>query len=146
MTSWPTMGELLPHEAPMILLDDVVDCDGDRMTCQVTIRPGAPFVEETGVHPVVTIEYMAQCIAAWVGLRALERHEPMRLGFLLGCREMQLHRPWLPLGTQLRVESLRAWGDDDLGSFECQVHDQDGCVATALLSVARAGSDGVMPG
>ncbi len=146
MTAFPPLHTLLPHEAPMILLDEVVAVDGDRMTCAVTPRLGVPFVEPTGVHPVVAIEYMAQCIGAWVGLRAQERGEPVRLGFLLGCREMQLHRPWLPLGTRLTVQSLRAWGDDDLGSFECQVDDEQGCVATALLSVARAHADGSMPG
>jgi len=146
MKIWPPLGDLLPHEMPMILLDEVVDCNGDHMTCQVTPRSGMPFVEAGGVHPVVAIEYMAQCIGAWVGLRAQERGEPIRLGFLLGCREMQLHRRWLPLGTRLTVQSKRAWGDDDLGSFECQVDDEQGCVATALLSVARAHADGSLPG
>lgn len=142
---WPPVGELVPHQPPMSLLDEVLDFQNDCMTCAVTVRADAPFVEPEGVQAVVTLEYMAQCVAAWAGLSGRLQGQRVRIGFLIGCRDMHLHRKRIPIGAQLVVTSQRVWGDSVLGSFECEVRDADGCVATALLTTAQAGPDGALP-
>ena len=142
---WPPVLELVPHEPPMSLLDEVLDFQADTMVCAVTIRADAPFVQPAGVQAVVTLEYMAQCVAAWAGLTGRLMGQPVRIGFLIGCREMLLHRDRIAIGTCLTVVCKRVWGDSVLGSFECEVSDEAGCVATALLSTAQAGADGALP-
>lgn len=142
---FPAVRDLLPHEPPLVLLDEVVDRDGDRMVCALTVRADAPFVEPAGVQVVVTLEYMAQTVAAWAGLEGRERGVPVQIGFLIGCREMHLHRSRVAIGTRLTVTSQRVWGDSALGSFQCEVVDVQGHVSTALLTVAQVAVDQLPP-
>ncbi len=146
MTQFPPVEELLPHRAPMLLLDELTGWDGTTAECAVSIETGRPFVSATGADPIVVIEYMAQCVAAWAGLSARERDLPVEIGFLIGCRELIMHRQTLPLGLRLQVTASRVWGDDRLGKFDCEVTDASGVVATATLSVARPSAGGASDG
>src|SRR2546428_8966610 len=107
----PPVTALLPHAPPMVLLDEVLEHEGDCMACSVTVREGAPFVRDGRVATVVALEYMAQCIAAFAGLDALASGDGPRIGFLIGCRELQLLRDAIPVGTTLAIEVKRVWGD-----------------------------------
>lgn len=133
----PPLVELLPHRGQMILLDEVIGWDGEVAHCRVVITEGRPFVTATGAETVVVIEYMAQCVAAWVALSGRERGEPVQIGYLLGCRELRMQRDRLPVGLRLDVTARRVWGNDALGSFTCEVRDAEGLVSEATLSVAR---------
>lgn len=140
MNTYPPVASLLPHAAPMLLLDALLHHEEDGVVCAVTVRPDMPFVDpEAGqVATLVSLEYMAQAVAAYAGyLGYLERQAP-KLGFLLGCRRLRCHQPYLPVGTPLRVEAKRTWGDVALGKFACSVTLADGTpVATASLSVVQ---------
>lgn len=133
----PRVAELLPHAPPMVLLDEAVCCDGDDMTCAVTIREDTPFVDEGGADPLVCFEHMLQCIGAWVGARVYAGDEPVQIGFVIACRQMDLHVERVPLGTRLTVRSRRVWGDMALGQFDCSTHAGERPVATARFSVYR---------
>lgn len=135
--TFPQIGDLVPHRPPMLLLDHVVESEPERLLCAVTVRADAAFVEENGVQMIVTLEYMAQCVAAFAGLQARGAGDPVQIGYLIGCRQMTLNGDRIAIGTYLTLESKRVWGDNALGSFQCSVHDGDTCVASALLSVAQ---------
>lgn len=132
------MAELVPHEAPMILVDEMVDWAPGRATCHLEIREGAPFVTAEGVHPVVTIEYMAQAVAACLGYEAFLEGEGVRVGMIIGCRKMTLERDRIPLGAQLVIEVDRIRGNEMLSHFDCRVTDADGLVATSTLTLYHA--------
>ena len=89
---FPPIETLVPHAAPMILLDRIVARAPDRVTCELTVRPDAPFVEADGVAAVVALEYMAQAAAVFAGLRSVADGAPIRWGFLIGCSELNLER------------------------------------------------------
>jgi predicted hotdog family 3-hydroxylacyl-ACP dehydratase len=121
----------------MLLLDDVVAWDGARVECRVVIRNDSPFVERGRVAPTLAIEYMAQCVAAYVGLEAYERGEPISIGYLVGAREISLEADAFWVGDELRVEAAPVWGGETIGSFQCRIDRAGSQVATGALNVYR---------
>jgi predicted hotdog family 3-hydroxylacyl-ACP dehydratase len=67
MTNFPDIAELLPHDAPMILVDRLIDVQEESVHCQVDIGEHQLFFDnESKTTPAyVGIEFMAQSIAAW---------------------------------------------------------------------------------
>jgi predicted hotdog family 3-hydroxylacyl-ACP dehydratase len=135
MSAFPTIAELLPHAPPMILLDEVVEAHPGRLLARVTLHAGSPFVDGDRVPALVAIEYMAQAIGAYAGLRARAAAEPVRIGYLLGTRELKLEVDAFRVGDALTVEVTHVWGDDQIGSFQCAVIRAGRTVATALVTV-----------
>lgn len=136
MTTFPPIAQLVPHKPPMLLLDRVVAYSGDVVTCEVEIRPDSPFVhEELGVPGIVGLEYMAQCIAVYAGLSAHAKGEGARIGFLLGSRDVRIDADVFPIGDRLAVEARRSWGENDLGSFACEVRRGDDVLVRGNLTV-----------
>ena len=135
MLTYPPLEALLPHRAPMILLDGVHDDTEQAITCKVTLRDTSPFVENGRVPAVVALEYMAQCVAAYAGLKAFREGTPVRLGYVIGARVVELAEDQFGVGEELFVSANRVWGDDLVGNFECRVDSRRRRVATAVLSV-----------
>jgi predicted hotdog family 3-hydroxylacyl-ACP dehydratase len=121
----------------MLLLDEVVSWDESRVECSVLLRDDSPFVENGRVAPTLAIEYMAQCIAVFVGIEAYDRGEPIPLGFLVGAREISLPPDGFRVGDALRVEAIPVWGGQTLGSFQCKVDRFGEVVARGAINVYR---------
>ncbi len=135
MSTYPSIEAILPHRPPMILLDRVEDAGEGYLVCSVTLRDDSPFVHGGAASPVVATEYMAQCVAAHSGLKAVRRGDPVRIGFLLGARSIELETEAFEIGEKLIVEARHVWGDDALGQYVCAVHSGGRRVATAVLNV-----------
>ncbi len=133
--TFPPVAELLPHAAPMVLVDEVVDAADGRVAARVTLRPDSPFVEDGRVPAVVAIEYMAQTIGTYAGLRARAAGRPPRIGFLLGTRDLTLEVDAFAVGDELRIEARHVWGDEQIGSFQCEVLRGGRTLASALVNV-----------
>jgi len=143
--SFPPVATLLPQSGPMVLLDAVSAYDGERIACRVTVRPDGLFVEEGRVPAVVAIEYMAQTIGAFAGLKARSAGQPVRIGYLLGTREMTMAVGHFEVGDELRVEAEHLFGGEQLGSFRCAVSRAGALVAAATLNVYQAGGAEEIP-
>ncbi len=135
LSSYPPIEAILPHRAPMILLDRVEDDGEGRLCCSVRLREDSPFVDDGRVSPVVAAEYMAQCVAAYSGLKAVRRGDPVRIGYLLGTRSLDLAVAAFEVGEKLIVEVRHVWGDATLGQFDCTVRSAGRQVAAAVLNV-----------
>lgn len=124
MTPLPPIAELLPHAAPMILLDGVSHADAGQLDAHVTIGAHSLFNSGSGVGAWVGIEYMAQAIAAWAGYQGRQQGQPAKVGFLLGARRYQCSVPEFSNAMQLRVTArLLLQADNGLGSFDCAIID-----------------------
>ncbi len=145
MSALPPIAELLPHTPPMILLDEMVSVDGQKVVCRVKVRPDSMFVEDGKVPALVAIEYMAQAIGASVGLVAKTAGKPVKVGFLLGTRELALSVDYFEVGDELLVESERLFGEQVIGSFKSSVTRQGVEVASALVNVYQGSDDGPPP-
>lgn len=118
----PALKQLLPHDHPMILIDDIVACREHGLTATVTIHEQSPFVESGGVPSWIGIEYMGQAIAAYAGLCARRDGVPVRIGFLVGSRRYAPGCSHFPLGAtlQIAVDALTP-NTSGLQVFECHI-------------------------
>lgn len=132
----PPVAELLPHEPPMVFLDALVSYGGGEIVCTARIDPSLPLVQGDHVDTLVTVEHMAQTVGAYAGAKAFSEGRPVRIGFLIGCREVQLLSPTLPVGAELRIHARCVWQSESLGNFECATWYGDEQVASATISVA----------
>ena len=133
-----TVEELIPHSPPMVLLDRILHYDSMNLIAEIMIHHDCKFYDASaqGVPSWVGIEYMAQAISALAGLRAREKNEGIKIGFLLGTRKMQLQQKVLLAGStyQIHVKQL-FWDASGLANFECEIrHGQELCV-TAKVNV-----------
>jgi predicted hotdog family 3-hydroxylacyl-ACP dehydratase len=133
MNDFPAIAELIPHTGPMILLDRVIAFDEDSLSAELVVRSGL-FGDDRTVPAWVGIEYMAQTIGAYAGMKARLAGEPIRLGFLLGTRRYSGNAAEFKVGTALTVHVEKIMQDDRLGAFECRIMG-DGIEISANLNV-----------
>ena len=117
------IGDLVPHDPPMILIEAMREADLHTCVCTTTIGPDTLFLEPEGVPALVGVEYMAQTVAAHGGYLAHLANEPVRVGFLLGTPRMVSHVTHFAPGSRLRIEACADWGDSELLRFDCKIFD-----------------------
>lgn len=143
--SFPDIRTLLPHRPPMLWLDAVLSHHEDEVRCGLTLRDEHVFVARGEAEAVVAIEWIAQAVAALVGLRDRARDAAPRPGYLIAVPQAELFVDAFKVGDVLAITARYAWGDDTLGSFEGEVHRGEALAARAQLSVYRkplSGSQG----
>jgi predicted hotdog family 3-hydroxylacyl-ACP dehydratase len=128
----------------MILVDELVSFDGSTAIVEARIREGQPWVQGGRVPATFCIEYMAQAVGCFAGMTARSRSQDVRIGFLLGTRELTLAAESLYVGDRLTISAKHVFGDEKLGSFECEIRRGDERVATATLNVFRGELDEVL--
>lgn len=128
--------QLLPQAAPMILIDEVVGWSESSLAATLTVRPDTMFFEKTkGIAAHVSVEWMAQTCAAFVGAQALEAGGPVRVGFLLGTRDFKASVSWFSDGDHLLVTVQVTFRDEEMAVFDCEVERSGDVVAKAQLTV-----------
>jgi predicted hotdog family 3-hydroxylacyl-ACP dehydratase len=135
------VAELLPHEAPMILLDDVIEYDATSLRAAVAISASSLFATPDGVPAYIGLEYMAQACGAHAGALAREAGGPVRIGFLLGTRQYTMNRAWFRAGERLDVSVSMTYSDTEMGSFACRIEIAGDTVAAAQLNVIQPRPD-----
>lgn len=136
MDTLPPVAEVVPHSGAMLLLDALQHADDESCTVRATVRPAQLFTDATGMPCWVGIEYMAQAIAAWAGMRARRAGRPPAIGFLLGSRRYACDLPVFPIGSELTITvQAELTGDNGLGQFACGIALDGREVARANVSV-----------
>lgn len=118
------LGPLLPHAGNMILLDEISEYSDKHLVGLAHIGPDHLFVDEQQTLPMWSgIEIMAQGVAALAGCHAQDAGQPVKLGFLLGSREVKILRPSVPVGStlQVRVEASTRDEASGFGVFDCSL-------------------------
>jgi predicted hotdog family 3-hydroxylacyl-ACP dehydratase len=128
------VAELIPHSGEMVWLDRIVDCDEQGLTAELVVRGDGLLSDGPTVPAWAGIEYMAQTIAAYVGVKAKQANEPIRLGFLLGTRFYNSNVAAFKVGAMLTIRVEKIIQDDGLGVFECRILGE-GVDITANLNV-----------
>jgi predicted hotdog family 3-hydroxylacyl-ACP dehydratase len=137
MTACPyPIADLLPHAAPMVLLDRVTGWTDDSLTAVVTITQDTRFATSNkGVPAHIGIEWMAQACGAFAGMQAKTTGQPVQLGFLLGTRDFTADRPWFTTGETLSVSVRRVFLESGMAVFDCQIVANEATCARARLTV-----------
>lgn len=142
------IADFMPHRGTMLLVERLVEHDGDTATAEVTVTPRSNFFQPgRGVPAYVGIEYMAQAVAAYDGASRLLEGKLPATGFLLGTRQFEATRPYFRDQDHLVIKIRMIYRDQALGSFDCVI-EVDGVVCCkAMLNVYRPGdgTDGMAP-
>jgi predicted hotdog family 3-hydroxylacyl-ACP dehydratase len=139
MPDFPAPDRLIPHRAPMQLIDRVIEAEADRTRAETTIRAdNAFFTPAWGVPAYVGFEMMAQTICAFDGLARWREGLDPALGFLLGCRRYKARREWFVEGERLEIEARSLLEPGEVGSFDCRIFDAAGGeIAESMVVVFR---------
>lgn len=115
--------ELIPHRAPMILVDRLLDYSDKRAVCEILIHRKHVFLTPDGVPAHIGMEMMAQTLAAMNGYQSRIEGRPPDVGFLLGTPKLETQTPFFKVGMLLKVSVELVWGDDELRQFQCKIED-----------------------
>ncbi|MDJ0846894.1 MAG: hypothetical protein QNK04_00795 [Myxococcota bacterium] len=139
----PAVELLIPHRSPLLLLERVLEHDGERTVARPALPDGGWLHRGDGSYPAwLAVEFMAQCAAAHEGLRARAEGRALPRGFLTTAQGLRLRRASFAAGEQLRVEARYLRGRPGLGavSYTCVIRAEGSAPGEALaegrLSVA----------
>ena len=131
--------ELVPHSGKMVLLDRVIEFDEEYMVAELIVRDDGLFGDGNTVPALLGIEYMAQTIAAFGGIKRRLAGRPLDLGFLLGTRRYVCNVGTFAVGSVLTVSVKRLVEDQGLGVFDCHIT-SEGISVSAKLNVYQPDS------
>ena len=140
-STFPPIAELVPHEPPMLLVDELCEWSEERARVRATVRAGGVFVAEGAMPATILLEYMAQAIAAASGMRQRVHDLPAGLGLLLGTRELRLELAEIALGTELDIEVIREFDDGKLARYACSVRAGGQPLASATINVMATSAE-----
>jgi predicted hotdog family 3-hydroxylacyl-ACP dehydratase len=137
MNDMPEITEVIAHDAPMILIDDLVEVRKEHVHCRVTIHESGLFFDQQKrtVPGYVGIEFMAQTVAAWAGFHAWERDEKPPIGFLLGGRSYQCESPAFSEGMELDIHAEQILKSENMAAFACTIQHNGVVQAKCELNV-----------
>lgn len=123
MDNFPEIKILLPHDAPMILIDKLIAVEALSVHCQVLISEKSPFFDhQTGlVGAHIGIEYMAQSIALWSGYHYFLEGKPAAIALLLGCRRYNSVCSQFEKGMILDIYAEQVFVGDGMSVFCCSI-------------------------
>jgi predicted hotdog family 3-hydroxylacyl-ACP dehydratase len=133
--TYPPLFQLVPHEPPMLWLDALVHWQPGLARAEARVMPDSALVHAGRLHAAVTLEYMAQTVAAYLGYEAYSAGKPVRVGMVVACRDLHLAQEWLHVGTQLVIVVHKQSGDETLSRFSAEVSTGGARVAQATLTL-----------
>ena len=139
MNVFPPIVDLVPHAPPTVALDELLDWSEGRAHARVVLRDDSLLVRDGGADSIVTLEHMAQTVAACLGYAAFRSGIGVRVGMVVACRRFTIVRPRLRTGERLDVRVACQRATDDISSFEGEVRDERGeLVSSALMTLVHA--------
>lgn len=128
--------ELLTHSGDKVLLDTILDYDDDGLVAQARIKPDSVYLKNGAEPGWMGLEYMAQAVAAYAGIRARNANGEPKVGMLIGTRRYSISRAAFPPGMELVIETRVLLEDENgLSVFQCSIQHGDEQVASANLNV-----------
>ncbi|MCF8467122.1 MAG: hypothetical protein K9G33_06945 [Sneathiella sp.] len=127
--------DVLYHAPPMILIDRVNAYDEETVISCVEITDESPFVDAGEVPAYVGIEYMAQSIAAYSGIKARNSGAPVKIGYLVSARNMTMACPGFKVGDRLEITVHLVYDETPMAVFDCTIRKDKALVAEARLNV-----------
>ncbi|HAT1681612.1 TPA: 3-hydroxy-fatty acyl-ACP dehydratase [Klebsiella oxytoca] len=139
MSHYLSPGEYLPHDAPMLFLEEVVNVNDETAVCHVTIASNGvlgPFLDPQGNLPGwFALELMAQTVGVWSGWHRHQQGQgAISLGMVLGARALTCVAGSLPAGKTVSISVKLLMQDERFGSFECAISAEGETLATGRVN------------
>lgn len=138
MTSFPAITELVPHQTPVLAVEKLTRWELGHAQGELTIRASNPFVQNGKLDTVMSLEYMAQCVAACLGMEAFQNGGSVRVGMIIACRKMEIFQPELLLGETYAVKADCVRGNDSISHYDGEIRSSNGeVVATCTMTLVH---------
>ena len=128
--------KILPHNRPMILIDDIVEVNKESryVIAKVTIKEEMIFFDKTinGISALTGIEFLAQTIGCYAFF-GIENEKP-KIGFLLGSRSYKNNLEKFENGETYYIKASEIFSDNELVSFNCLIYNGDNEYASAVIN------------
>ena len=125
MNNYLTPREYLPHEPPMVLIDEVIYVDDNKAVTRCYVnRNGvlSPFLNENGDLPAFfALEIFAQSVGVWNGYMQKESKNKIKIGMLLGTRNFKIKSTFFKIGTGITTIVQQNMSDGTLANFEGKI-------------------------
>lgn len=126
MTKIKDLSQILPHDTPMILIDEIqeINLEENYAKTLVKITPQKVFFDKSinGISPLTGIEFMAQTIGCYAYFKA-NKPEP-QIGFLLGSRAYKCSLEKFENEKTYEIVAKEIFSDNELVSFECFIYNK----------------------
>ncbi len=121
---WPVR-ELITHSGDKVLLDQVLGYDAEKLQAEATVKADSVYLKSGSEPAWIGLEYMAQAVAAFAGIRARQASGQPRVGMLIGTRRYSVQVANFPVGLRLLIDTQVLLEDDNgLCVFQCAITDQ----------------------
>lgn len=138
MADLPAVTELVPHQRPVLALERLVAWRREHAQGELTIYADNPLLRDGKVETVMAMEYMAQCVAACLGMDAYIGGGTVRVGMVIACRQMKISTPHLLLGETYRVSADQVRGTDAISHYDGAITSASGeAVATCTMTLVH---------
>ena len=94
MTLPISVSELLPHEIPILMVEDIISYDdaSKSSTIKACVDINSPFINDAGqIENECLLEIIAQAAAAQHGFNLIRKKSPLEKGFLAGVNYMKIY-------------------------------------------------------
>lgn len=135
---FPPIAGLLPHGDTIRMLDALDAWSDGYVQCSTEVRADSPFVQNDTLSTLVTLEHLAQTVAAYLGYEAHLRGQSPSIGMVVACRDFSFHRPNLQVGERLILRATMVQGDIERAQFHGEVLSDNELVAEGVLTLVRS--------
>lgn len=99
-----TILDYIPQRPPMVMVDELIQCDHETATSSFQIIAGNIFVDDKKFTESGLIENIAQTAAAMVGYQCALKKIPVPIGFIAAVKDLKINfMPAVPSTIQTSV-------------------------------------------
>ncbi len=131
---------LIPHRDRMKLVDRILGVETDAATTESTAGPNWPLASETGIHPLVLVELVAQSAAVSIGWKELmETGAAVGSGWLVGIKSAVFPADPIPAGSRITTRAEIRFNMDNYTEIHgvCRAGDPEAVIGSVTLQVMR---------
>jgi predicted hotdog family 3-hydroxylacyl-ACP dehydratase len=137
MTVYPPIDDLVPHAPPMRAIEEMIDWEPGRARCRMVLRAHSVFAEGPRVPTTATLEFLAQTVAACLGYEAFQGGGNVRVGMIVGVRQMDFFAAYMNVGDELILDVSRVRGTEDASTFIGEAKIGDQLIARAQMTLVH---------
>ena len=129
------VGRVIPHKAPMLLIDQLLEVRERASVSEMTVRDDMIFVDENGhLDEASYPEIISQAGAAQEGFRRFGGRNPLIKGFLLGIKNLEIMGDAF-VGDTLRIALYKKTRFGDFGILNGEVYKGEELIACGEIKV-----------
>lgn len=129
---------LIPHRRRLLLIEWAKNPTDHSLEAETTVTAEWPLYRNGKVSCLICIELVAQTIAAFnTYRRGIEAG--IKLGLLVGVKEVAFVKNTLPVGTRLSIQITELSHVGEYAVFEGQVNSESEFLCRAVLQVLEPG-------